>query len=190
MNKGVVEMDKKEMIIRTAIKLFVKQGFENTPTSQISKESGVATGTLFHHFKTKEDLINAAYLFVKKLAMDWYSPPDSKLSIKEQIRLTWRAGIEFGFKHRDEMEFLNKFSNSAYITKLSREEGQSIMEPLAVIFEQGIKKGVLKRLDKMVIVYTYYGIFQAFLNSIIAVNRLDDRIISEGFTVLWDALKK
>lgn len=57
-------MSKQDQIIKTAIKLFVKQGFENTPTSQISKESKVAIGSLFHPFKTKNDLISGGKMFV------------------------------------------------------------------------------------------------------------------------------
>ena len=58
-------MNNKQKILETAITLFVKQGFENTPTIQITKESGVASGTLFYHYKTKEDLMNAAYKHIK-----------------------------------------------------------------------------------------------------------------------------
>ena len=50
-------MNKREKIFSTALNLFVEHGFHGTPTSKIAKEAGVANGTLFHHFNTKEDLI-------------------------------------------------------------------------------------------------------------------------------------
>ncbi len=58
-------MSKREQIFEAAVQLFTEKGFEKTPTSAISKVAGVATGTLFHHFKTKEDLINALYFTMK-----------------------------------------------------------------------------------------------------------------------------
>ena len=58
-------MDKKEQILLAALKLFVEFGFHNTPTSKIAKEAGVANGTLFYFFPTKDDLVKALYLDVK-----------------------------------------------------------------------------------------------------------------------------
>ncbi|HII99417.1 MAG TPA: helix-turn-helix transcriptional regulator, partial [Methanoregula sp.] len=57
--------DKREAILNTALNLFVERGFYGTPTSLISKEAGVATGTLFFYFRTKEDLIDTLYLRIK-----------------------------------------------------------------------------------------------------------------------------
>ncbi|MGD1317767.1 TetR/AcrR family transcriptional regulator [Chryseobacterium sp. 2R14A] len=46
-------MDKKEILLQTALKLFVSQGFNDTPTSRIAKEAGIATGTLFYFFQPR-----------------------------------------------------------------------------------------------------------------------------------------
>ncbi|MCK5033837.1 MAG: helix-turn-helix transcriptional regulator, partial [Calditrichia bacterium] len=51
--------EKREAILKATLNLLVERGFHDTPTSLIAKEAGVATGTLFHHFKNKEELINA-----------------------------------------------------------------------------------------------------------------------------------
>ena len=57
--------DKRKAVMEAALKLFTERGFHGTSTAQISKEAGVATGTLFHYFPTKEDLINNLYFEVK-----------------------------------------------------------------------------------------------------------------------------
>ena len=62
--------DKRKKIISTALRLFITQGFQGTPTSQIAKVSRVATGTLFHYFKTKDDLIEAVFLECKNSFTD------------------------------------------------------------------------------------------------------------------------
>jgi AcrR family transcriptional regulator len=58
-------MDKKTAIMGADLKLFTERGFHGTSTAQISKEAGVATGTLFNYFPTKEDLINSLGFKVK-----------------------------------------------------------------------------------------------------------------------------
>lgn len=54
----------KQRILSAALKLFKEKGLEGTTTKEISKKSGIAEGTLFNYFKTKEDL--ALYFFQKE----------------------------------------------------------------------------------------------------------------------------
>src|SRR6185503_21325787 len=54
----------KEQILDAALQLFRKHGLDGTTTRQISKRAGIAEGTLFNYFKTKEDL--ALYFFQKE----------------------------------------------------------------------------------------------------------------------------
>src|SRR5580692_1933271 len=62
----------KEKILAAALALFRENGFDGTTTRQISKKAGIAEGTLFNYFKTKEDL--ALYFFQKETnnLVEWY----------------------------------------------------------------------------------------------------------------------
>src|SRR6476660_3710167 len=59
-------------ILRAALELFAEKGFYRTTTKAISRKAGIAEGTLFNYFQTKEDL--ALYFFEESLAdiMQWY----------------------------------------------------------------------------------------------------------------------
>jgi AcrR family transcriptional regulator len=54
----------KERILEAALQLFREKGIEGTTTKEISKKAGIAEGTLFNYFTTKEDL--ALYFFQKE----------------------------------------------------------------------------------------------------------------------------
>src|ERR1041385_2070201 len=74
-NRGKREQNKertKEQILSAALKLFRRQGLEATTTKQISQKAGIAEGTLFNYFKTKEDL--ALFFFQKETheLAQWY----------------------------------------------------------------------------------------------------------------------
>src|SRR2546421_1951136 len=56
----------KQRILETAARLFAKTGWENTTTRDIAAEAGIATGTLFNYFDTKEGI--AAALISEELA--------------------------------------------------------------------------------------------------------------------------
>ena len=60
---------KKQALLEAAIELFAKDGFWQTTTASIAQEAGVATGTLFTYFPTKNDLIDELYLTIKREAL-------------------------------------------------------------------------------------------------------------------------
>ncbi|MEM7137988.1 MAG: TetR/AcrR family transcriptional regulator [Myxococcota bacterium] len=49
--------DKRERILRAAIKVFAKNGFYATRVSEIAKAAGVADGTIYLYFKNKDDVL-------------------------------------------------------------------------------------------------------------------------------------
>lgn len=50
-------MEKITAILNAARDLFAKNGFDQTPVSEIAKKAGVAGGTIIYHFKSKENLL-------------------------------------------------------------------------------------------------------------------------------------
>jgi AcrR family transcriptional regulator len=62
----------KKAILAAALKLFAEKGFYNTGTRAISRKAGIAEGTLFNYFETKEDL--ALYFFEREMdeVIEWY----------------------------------------------------------------------------------------------------------------------
>ena len=61
-----------QKILRVALGLFSTRGFYKTTTRQISRKAGVAEGTLFNYFRSKEDL--ALYFFEQEVQgiIDWF----------------------------------------------------------------------------------------------------------------------
>lgn len=63
----------KKAILDAALGLFSKKGFSNTTTKEISDKAGIAEGTLFNYFRTKEDL--AIYFFEREMdaLIHWFN---------------------------------------------------------------------------------------------------------------------
>lgn len=51
--------ERKNEILDVAERLFGTKGFDNTSTNDILNEIGIARGTLYYHFKSKEDILDA-----------------------------------------------------------------------------------------------------------------------------------
>ena len=56
----------RDKIYQSALDLFASQGIQATSTAQISKRAGVASGTLFVHFKSQQELSDTISLSIKK----------------------------------------------------------------------------------------------------------------------------
>jgi len=49
-------LSKRETILNNATRLFSEKGYYNTALAEVARLTGVAEGTIFYHFKTKEEL--------------------------------------------------------------------------------------------------------------------------------------
>ena len=57
---------KRTAILEATLEVFAERGYAHTPTSAISKAAGVAEGTLFTYFDSKDELINELYRALRK----------------------------------------------------------------------------------------------------------------------------
>src|SRR5436190_21017206 len=60
--------DKPQAIIDAAIRVFARNGYYNSRVSDIAREAGIASGTIYLYFKTKDDIL--VTLFREKMA-EW-----------------------------------------------------------------------------------------------------------------------
>jgi AcrR family transcriptional regulator len=59
----------RQRLIRAALELFTTKGYHDTTTAQIAKKAGVAEGTIYRHFLSKQQLLNELY----RAALRWAS---------------------------------------------------------------------------------------------------------------------
>lgn len=59
MKQGKKSLATKMKILETAGLLFTQKGFENATIQDIIKSSGVSKGAIYHHFKSKEEILEA-----------------------------------------------------------------------------------------------------------------------------------
>jgi TetR/AcrR family fatty acid metabolism transcriptional regulator len=53
--------DKREAILRAAISVFAHNGYFNSKVADIAREAGVADGTVYLYFKSKEDILHSIF---------------------------------------------------------------------------------------------------------------------------------
>jgi len=53
--------DKREAILRAAIRVFAHNGYFNSKVADIAREAGVADGTVYLYFKSKEEILHSVF---------------------------------------------------------------------------------------------------------------------------------
>ena len=59
MSNGKEAEERKKEILDIAEELFIAKGYEETSTTDILERVGIARGTLYYHFKSKEEILDA-----------------------------------------------------------------------------------------------------------------------------------
>lgn len=158
-------MDTKDKILNSALKLFIKEGFHGTSTSKIANESGVSNGTLFHHFKTKEDLISRLYIKIKE---DYRNYLLERMipckTIKGNIKQFWFSCVQWSLENNDSMTFFIMFSNSPYIDNLSKEEASRNFNFAFELFQEAIDDEILINVHPSLIMNSFAASVYSFVN--------------------------
>lgn len=104
--KTPIKINKKQQLLDSALTLFVNQGIDATSTASIAKHAGVANGTLFHHFSSKEALVLALYKSIKQdfaLQITPFALDASKL--KQQAKQVWDQAVNWAIINADKQQF-------------------------------------------------------------------------------------
>ncbi len=185
--------DKKTAIMEAALKLFTERGFHGTSTAEISKEAGVATGTLFNYFPTKEDLINSLYFEVKgQLSQSMGKEIEAQSTFQDKFRKIWSNLIKWGVDNQEEFLFVGQFCSSPYITKFTREEVMKEYVFLHDLVNEGIKTGVIRDFSEELIIAMFYQASRTVVNLILDSDSSQDKnkFIEDGFQIIWKGLAK
>jgi AcrR family transcriptional regulator len=183
--------DKQEAILETALTLFTERGFFGTPTSLISKEAGVATGTLFFYFRTKEDLIDTIYRRVKiEAAGAMCQDLDAEQTAKAKLRRLGFNAVTWGIGNPSKLKFMEQFAHSPFVSTTAREEGMSRFLFLQDLVQEGIREGAIRNTDPELV----FCMMASALSGLIALASATDNpvvrnaIIEEGLDVVWNGL--
>jgi AcrR family transcriptional regulator len=90
---------KRNAILAAAIRVFAKEGL-SAPTSAVSREAGVAEGTLFIYFPTKGQLVDAVFRDIRvELATAILSSFPRKKDVRTRVLHIWDRFVDWGVEH-------------------------------------------------------------------------------------------
>lgn len=157
----------------------------------IAKEAGVANGTLFHYYSTKDELIVALYTEIKTgLAKCVLAGDSESESMKDKWKRYYTTAIEWGVDNPKEFRFTQQFNSSPYVSMVSDELKKQSQLTIDLI-KEGIKSKALKphepELLNTLLMSSVYGVNQFIVDSKLAYPERK-KVINKSFDMLWSMM--
>jgi AcrR family transcriptional regulator len=187
----VADPAKEEAILEAALELFVERGFHGTTVPSVAERAGIAAGTIYHYFESKEELVNVLYRrwkgVVAREVLDEFpvhSPP------REQFRSVWERMTDFALKHQREFAFLELHHHRSYLDQESLAAENSLVEfGIALVLKAQVEMA-LKKIDPAVLMAfangAFIGVFRHGLEKKIPLTK---KVFMAAEQCCWEAIR-
>ena len=184
--------DKRNAILEAATRVFAKRGLTGAPTSEISKQAGIAEGTLFTYFETKDDLINALYRELKlELADAMMSGFPRKKSVRIRLRHVWDRYVSWGVANPDQRKVLAQLTVSEVLTKESRDAAGAPFVEFQTTIRDAIEQRVFRSdLPAELISKSLVALGEATIDLTVSKPSNTNKYRDSGFQMFWAGITK
>ena len=182
---------KKEAILNSTLELIKEHGFHGTPVSQIAKSAGVAAGTIYHYFPSKDSLIIELNKMIKGKMVDaMFKDVDSKKAYKQQFFDGYINLCKYFINNSSALIFIEQFNSSPFAKVAAQQDIKTSVNKFQDFFQAGMDKGFLKEMEYKLIASVVFGCITATAKYHIA-GRFDftDKDLCSVANILWDGIK-
>lgn len=136
--------DRRLEILLAAEHLFTTQGYANTTINDILRAVSIAKGTLYYHFQSKSDILEAIVLMYvnKGVEAAEYIAANGKLNAHEKLKLILSAQSFDSGNKKEMIDHMHRIENAELHMKSLTETIKRISPIIARVIEQGVEEGI------------------------------------------------
>jgi AcrR family transcriptional regulator len=179
------------LIYQATLRLIGRTGIAGISMAAIAKEAGLATGTLYTYFESKEELITSLFRESKKRSttqlFKGYEPTGP---FKVGLRHIWFNYLEDKLAHYEEGVFQEQYYNSPYVEAQTMQSSLQLMAPLLELLERGKRELLVKDIDNNLLVIHLLGPVRELV-TLIRMDRQyqEPKWLEMAFGLCWDGIK-
>ena len=136
--------ERRKEILDVAEELFVTKGYDKTSTNDILDRIGIARGTLYYHFKSKEDILNAMIerINTSLIARAQTIASDASIPVIDRFVMTI-AGLKVDSEIGQEIiDQVHKPQNALMHQKMQKNLIEGIVPVLVSLVDEGKTQGI------------------------------------------------
>jgi AcrR family transcriptional regulator len=150
---------RRDELLRIAAGLFAEKGFKNTTVRDIADAAGILSGSLYHHFDSKESMVDEILSTFQEELFAKYdevlaSDVDARAKIDRAVRLSFEAIDRHHFEvaiFQNEADYLGTFDRFGYLAERNAQSREVWMRLLT----EGVSTGVLRKDLDVELVYRF-----------------------------------
>ena len=150
---------RRDELLAIAAELFATKGFKNTTVRDIAEAAGILSGSLYHHFDSKESMVDEILSSFQAELFGTYSEIlDSTADPRAKLEAVVRVSFEAIDHHRNEVaifqneaDYLGTFDRFAYLA----ERNQQSREVWLTLLNEGVSAGALRTDIDVELVYRF-----------------------------------
>jgi AcrR family transcriptional regulator len=148
--------DKKWKIVQVAAQQFIKSGVDKTTLKDIAEASGIVVGTLYFHYKSKDEIINDFVHSTVYASKKFFMESDlatKSLDTREALRKAIKRYFAYIHEAQDLILFWQRETKNLKpeIRKELLDGDSIIVDTFAKILERGIVERVFKPMDSKLV---------------------------------------
>ena len=149
----------KRRIFKTAIKLFAEKGFDNAGIEEITAVSGVAKGSLYYHFETKEEIFDTLLdsgfkLLSNSIEIKFRHRETAEDKLKAIIQILMKVVVLYE-------EFMSVVISNSLVENERGQKCQKAVDDLCIqiadVLKEGMEKGEFKKHNPEMLAYLIFG---------------------------------
>jgi AcrR family transcriptional regulator len=180
--------NKRNSILAAATEVVAEQGAA-APTARIARLAGVAEGSLFTYFATKDELLNQLYLELKSdLRQAMLTPAPGADTTRKKLRHAWQQYVRWGVSYPEKRKVLAQLGVSDRITGESKAEGMRGFSEINALLQESSSGGALRERPPAFVGALMAALAEATMDFMAKDSQHAEEYADSGFEAFWNAI--
>lgn len=169
------------------MRVCAERGIGGAPTSAISRAAGIAEGSLFTYFKTKDDLLNELYATLRREFSRHLQDFPQGEDARTRLKYIWDRFLELGAKHPEQLKVLAQLRASGRLFRENETPNFALVELMKATSEAA-KGDELRKLPAEYLVLMVRAQAEITVDFINAHPEAAEVCRESGFNMVWNSL--
>lgn len=183
------ENNKRKKIMKATLELIAENGFHKSPTSQIAKNAGVGTGTIYRYFENKDILIKEIHEEIRQEILEYiFKNDNNNMPARDRFIILFSALADFLLNNHSKYKYIEQYYNSPYGIDEKRVCKED--DPFENFFNHAKQQHIIKDLDNEILFALAFGpimfLIKDYFSGFIEMN---DEKFQKVVRASWDALR-
>jgi TetR/AcrR family transcriptional regulator, repressor of fatR-cypB operon len=180
----------RQAVLDAALATFTERTYGGTSMAQVAERAGVAVGSIYRHFPSKEALGNAVYLTWKRRVIeDVEREVDPDAPAREAFGQVWQVLTRFATTYPDAFAFMEHQQHEEYLDDDSRALSDRLTAIALDVLVRGQRAGVVRSTDPAVLLALAYGAFVGMAKALRSGQASSGEPFLEAEAAIWDMLR-